>query len=655
MKKVLSIAAVGLMAFALTACSVQKAEKDLAATKAEDLTKEETTQMPGPTQTPMLTSTPVPTSTPTPISTPTPTSTEVPHVHSYKETITREATSTEDGEITYVCECGDTYTEVIKATGYVISDDEDNHNATYEVDGYLAQADQYLEADDPVSAMKVIVDAIYECGKDTRLVAKADDIRSHTFVTSKEVYIQSGDLGANPVPDQMVLEYEIRKNYDENGAWTSSTTGINYINADSEGLPEGWVEYSVSSDVPADENGLCQSSLYRVSYDAQGRISRIIRRWDANISWKYNLLLAGGESYISTYGPYQVREFQYDEWNRVTEYRRYYVDSDETTLALSTNPKEFNILNQYVYGADGSRTEYEMSGAYNSSTRLYPGTMVYRLAIVTYNSVGQMTDYKFYLYSGDELWISVEECMAKGQLLTHDTYSYPTAYQRELNGIYKSYGETEYKTHQSMDERIGSELEVDEQGNLVPSFNSIDYDGFSYTVERDATGRLLKSKCNWTGGGETVTYSYNKAGKITEQTAVTRDGQWKYATKRKVTYTSDGGFTIETFDDGTLAFRESYDRFGNRTQYLDYNDWTCDWSELNNTYNYDGSILSNVTIRHEDGKYWITGDFCEYDYFGNILMETGAGTADYWSATYFYQFTYHYDPNHFIPQGYDIR
>ena len=55
-----------------------------------------------------------------------------------------------------------------------------------DIEGYLVQADQYLAVDDPVSAMKVLVDAINVCGKDARLVAKADDIRSHTFVTSRK-------------------------------------------------------------------------------------------------------------------------------------------------------------------------------------------------------------------------------------------------------------------------------------------------------------------------------------------------------------------------------------------------------------------------------------------------------------------------------------
>ncbi|MDE6568686.1 MAG: leucine-rich repeat protein [Lachnospiraceae bacterium] len=42
----------------------------------------------------------------------------VNHEHNYTETITKEATCTEDGEKTLVCSCGDSKTETIKATGH---------------------------------------------------------------------------------------------------------------------------------------------------------------------------------------------------------------------------------------------------------------------------------------------------------------------------------------------------------------------------------------------------------------------------------------------------------------------------------------------------------------------------------------------------------
>ncbi len=57
------------------------------------------------------------------------------HIHSYTETITADATCTTDGTKTFTCDCGDTYTETINATGHSFSSYIYNNNATYEADG----------------------------------------------------------------------------------------------------------------------------------------------------------------------------------------------------------------------------------------------------------------------------------------------------------------------------------------------------------------------------------------------------------------------------------------------------------------------------------------------------------------------------------------
>ena len=69
-----------------------------------------------------------------PEATATPEPTEAPHEHNYTEEITVEATCTEDGEKTFSCECGDSYTEIIKATGHIFNYVY-NEDATYLADG----------------------------------------------------------------------------------------------------------------------------------------------------------------------------------------------------------------------------------------------------------------------------------------------------------------------------------------------------------------------------------------------------------------------------------------------------------------------------------------------------------------------------------------
>lgn len=61
--------------------------------------------------------------------------TEAPHEHNYTEEVTKEATCIEEGEKTFTCECGDTYTEEIPVTGHDFAEYVSNEDATYEADG----------------------------------------------------------------------------------------------------------------------------------------------------------------------------------------------------------------------------------------------------------------------------------------------------------------------------------------------------------------------------------------------------------------------------------------------------------------------------------------------------------------------------------------
>jgi len=88
-----------------------------------------------PTPSPEPTATPTPSPEPTATSTPTPTPTEIPHEHSYAESITVEVLCETDGVKTFTCECGDSYTEEIKATGHSYGEYVYNNDATMEKDG----------------------------------------------------------------------------------------------------------------------------------------------------------------------------------------------------------------------------------------------------------------------------------------------------------------------------------------------------------------------------------------------------------------------------------------------------------------------------------------------------------------------------------------
>lgn len=57
------------------------------------------------------------------------------HLHAYTESITTEVTCEADGVKTFICECGDSYTEAIPATGHVYENYTSNEDATYLADG----------------------------------------------------------------------------------------------------------------------------------------------------------------------------------------------------------------------------------------------------------------------------------------------------------------------------------------------------------------------------------------------------------------------------------------------------------------------------------------------------------------------------------------
>jgi len=65
----------------------------------------------------------------------TPEATEEPHTHNYTEEIITDAACEADGLKTFTCECGDTYTEAIVASGHNYENYVYNDDATYLADG----------------------------------------------------------------------------------------------------------------------------------------------------------------------------------------------------------------------------------------------------------------------------------------------------------------------------------------------------------------------------------------------------------------------------------------------------------------------------------------------------------------------------------------
>ena len=70
------------------------------------------------------------------------------HVHEYTEEIATEVSCEADGLKTLICECGDSYTEVMTATGHIYENYVPNNDATYEADGTETSKCNYCESTD---------------------------------------------------------------------------------------------------------------------------------------------------------------------------------------------------------------------------------------------------------------------------------------------------------------------------------------------------------------------------------------------------------------------------------------------------------------------------------------------------------------------------
>ena len=128
-----------------TSASVKETTTDPANTEAQNTTEAETTAEETTTAEEATTEAPTTTEAPAETTTEAPVTTEAPatqpetttqaHIHSYTPYVSSYPTCTTEGVMTSTCECGDSYTEPISATGHSFGAYVYNNDATYEADG----------------------------------------------------------------------------------------------------------------------------------------------------------------------------------------------------------------------------------------------------------------------------------------------------------------------------------------------------------------------------------------------------------------------------------------------------------------------------------------------------------------------------------------
>lgn len=154
-------------------------------------------------------------------------STEISHEHTYTETITISPTCETDGEATYTCECGDSYTETIKATGHVFENYVSNNDATYLADGTETSKCSNCDVTDTRTAEGSMLTYTYTDMDATMYAQQTVNVRSMPSTDGEKL----GSLSTNDevkVTGQCAETSWYRIEFDGNAAYVSNS----YLGAD---------------------------------------------------------------------------------------------------------------------------------------------------------------------------------------------------------------------------------------------------------------------------------------------------------------------------------------------------------------------------------------------------------------------------------------
>lgn len=126
---------------------------------------------------------------------PNPTETPAPHVHVYTDTVTTEAACTKAGVKTFTCECGDSYTEEIAATGHKYGEYVYNNDATSSKDGTKTAACSKCGKEDTKTASGTKLDYTYTLLSVEMLVIDGVNVRNTPSTDGKKI----GKLNAGEI------------------------------------------------------------------------------------------------------------------------------------------------------------------------------------------------------------------------------------------------------------------------------------------------------------------------------------------------------------------------------------------------------------------------------------------------------------------------
>jgi uncharacterized protein YgiM (DUF1202 family) len=115
------------------------------------------------------------------------------HEHVYTEEVTAEATCEEDGVKTFTCECGDSYTEAIPATGHTFVNYVYNDDATSDADGTETATCENCDVTDTRTAEGTMAAYTYTDMSATKYAKQTVNVRSLPSTDGEKV----GSLSLN--------------------------------------------------------------------------------------------------------------------------------------------------------------------------------------------------------------------------------------------------------------------------------------------------------------------------------------------------------------------------------------------------------------------------------------------------------------------------
>lgn len=152
------------------------------------------------------------------------------HKHNYTETITKEPTCTEDGEKKYTCDCGDSYTEVIPATGHNYVDGKCEHCGEINDPYAIAPDTAYGEWDYTLDVANGIITLNYYKGSASDVIVYANYvIGGKTYKTQIKDSTYSSDLNGWPANYMFANRDNIKTIKFSNSLDTSNLTNMNFM------------------------------------------------------------------------------------------------------------------------------------------------------------------------------------------------------------------------------------------------------------------------------------------------------------------------------------------------------------------------------------------------------------------------------------------